>query len=232
MRIAGIIARWLFILIFPLLLMTGTIAVAFNSQPLYEYGFKKYGISQVTGLAPAELTRAAKGLVGYFNSGEEFINLTVIKDGRPFQLFNQREVGHLKDVKKLVRLDYNVLLGTGLFALVYAGVSLFRQRRKHWQQLAGAVFTGSAITLGIMLLLGVGSMLNFEGLFLQFHLLSFTNDLWQLDPSRDYLIMLFPGGFWYDAALFCGIFTTVLAVALGGVTGIYLRRARRSKPST
>ena len=79
----------------------------------------------------------------------------------------------------------------------------------------------SWVTLGLMLLLGLSTMLNFDQLFLQFHLLSFTNDFWLLDPSRDYLIMLFPGGFWYDAMLCIAAATAVGAVLLGG-TGIFL----------
>jgi len=78
-----------------------------------------------------------------------------------------------------------------------------------------------------MLALGLGTLLNFDQLFLQFHLFSFTNELWQLDPARDYLIMLFPGGFWYDAAVFCALAAVGLAIILGGVAGGYLLFTRR-----
>ncbi len=82
-----------------------------------------------------------------------------------------------------------------------------------------------------MLALGLGALLDFDQLFLQFHRLSFSNQFWQLDPARDYLIMLFPGGFWYDAALFCALATVGLAVILGGVAGGYLLfTRRRAKP--
>ena len=74
-------------------------------------------------------------------------------------------------------------------------------------------------------------MLNFDQLFLQFHLLSFANELWQLDPTRDYLIMLFPRSFWYDAAVLCAAITAALAVVLGGAAGGYLW-ARRRKTAT
>ena len=78
-----------------------------------------------------------------------------------------------------------------------------------------------------MLALGLGALFNFDQLFLQFHLLSFTNEFWQLDPAKDYLIMLFPGGFWYDAALFCALATVGLAIILGGMAGGYLVFTRR-----
>ena len=78
-----------------------------------------------------------------------------------------------------------------------------------------------------MLLLGLIALLDFDRFFLQFHLISFTNDLWQLDPTKDYLIMLFPQGFWYDATLFFAVLTLVLAVILAGVAGGYLLITRR-----
>ena len=227
MRILGIAAQWLFILCLPLLLLMASIGVAVNSLWLYKYGFEKYNISQATGLAEAELEKAGKGLIGYFNSDEEYISLTVVKDGQSFELFNQREIIHLKDVKGLIWLDYWVLLGTLSYILGYAGVSLFWRKRRYWRQLAWGESGGSGVTLALMLALGLGTLLGFDQLFLQFHLISFTNPFWQLDPTRDYLIMLFPQGFWYDTTLFCALATTFGAVVLGGVAGVYLRRTKK-----
>jgi len=223
-RILGIAAQWLFILCLPVLLLTASIGGAVNSLWLYKHGFHQYNISQATGLADAELENAAKGLIGYFNSDEEYISLTVVKDDQSFELFNQREIIHLKDVKGLIWLDYWVLLGTLLCALGYAGVSLFWRKRRYWRRLAWGAIGGGGVTLALMLALGLGTLLGFEQLFLQFHLISFANDFWLLDPSKDYLIMLFPQGFWYDATLFCALATVVGAVILGGVAGVYLKR--------
>ena len=226
-RILSIAARWLFILCLPVLLLTVSIGLAVNSQWLYEYGFDKYNVGQTTGLADTELEKAASGLIGYFNSNEDSIDITVIKDGQPFTLFNQQEVAHLRDVKGLIWLDYWVLLGTGIYVLLYAVVSLCWLTEKCWRQLAGAVVGGSGFSLGLMLVLGLLAMLDFDDFFLQFHLISFANDLWQLDPTKDYLIMLFPQGFWYDATILCTLVTVGLAVLLAGIAGSYLLITRR-----
>jgi len=228
MRIVGIGAKWLFMLCLPILLLTASLGWATNSLWLYEYGFEKYNVSQATGLAEVELEKAASGLIGYFNSDEEYISLTVIKDGELFELFNQREVIHLKDVKGLIWLDYWVLLGTLVYAVAYAGISLFWRKRRYWRRLAWGVAGGSGITLALMLALGLGTLLGFDQLFWQFHLISFTNELWLLDPTKDYLKMLFPDGFFYDAVLFCALGTAGLAIILGGVAGGYLFTKRRA----
>jgi len=209
------LAQWLFIVCMPVLLLTASLSAAVNCLWLYEYGFDKYDVSRVTGLAPSELEKAAEGLIDYFNSGDEFISLAVTGEGESFELFNAREVGHLRDVKGLFRLGYYVLLGTLVYALVYLGISLFwwRDRRR----LAWGLVGGGGLTLVLMLALGLLIAIDFDWFFRQFHLLSFANDLWMLDPATDYLIMLFPQGFWFDAALFCTLATVAGAVMLGGV---------------
>jgi integral membrane protein (TIGR01906 family) len=227
MRILSIVAKWLFMLCLPILLLTASLGWAANSLWLYKYGFEKYNISQATDLASSELDKAARGLIGYFNSNEEYISLTVVKDGEPFVLFNQREIVHLKDVKGLIWLDYRVLLGTLVYVLAYAAVCLFWRKRRYWRRLAWGVVGGGGITLALMLALGLGTLFSFDQLFWQFHLISFSNQLWLLDPTKDYLKMLFPDGFFYDAALFCAAITTGLAIILGGVAGGYLRFTKR-----
>jgi integral membrane protein (TIGR01906 family) len=227
MRIVGIAAKWLFMLCLPFLLFTASLSWAVNSLWLYKYGFEKYNISQVTSLADSELEKAAAGLIGYFNSDEEYISLTVVKDGEPFELFNQREVIHLKDVKGLIWLDYRVLLGTLVYVLAYAGVCLFWRRREYWRRLAWGVVGGSGITLVLMLALGLGTLFGFSQLFWQFHVLSFSNEFWLLDPTKDYLKMLFPDGYFYDVVLFCTLGIAGLAIILGGVAGGYLIFSRK-----
>jgi len=228
MKILGIIAKWVFMLCLPLLLFTASLGWAINSLWLYNYGFEKYGISQATGLDETELEKAAAGLVGYFNSDEEYISLTVVKDGEPFELFNYREIVHLKDVKGLIWLDYRVLLGTLVYALAYAGVCLFWRKPAYWRHLAWGVVGGSGITLGLMLALGLGSLFGFDSLFWQFHVISFTaNDFWLLDPTKDYLKMMFADGYFYDVVLFCVMGVAGAAVILGGVVGGCLWSSRR-----
>ena len=68
-------AKWIFIVCMPVLLLTASVTWAVNSPWLYQYGFEKYDVGETTGLAQAELDRAAAGLMDYFNSGDEEISL-------------------------------------------------------------------------------------------------------------------------------------------------------------
>ncbi|MBI4268142.1 MAG: TIGR01906 family membrane protein [Chloroflexi bacterium] len=227
MRTLNAAAGWLFVLCLPLLLLSASLAWAVNSHWLYQYGFSKYDVGATTGLADSELEKVAYGLIGYFNSGEEYIELTVTKNNQSLTLFNQREIIHLKDVKTLVWLDYRVLAGTLIYVLGYAGGSVFWRKGDYRRRLGRNLVIGGGLTLAIMAALGIGALLDFNWLFLQFHLLSFANDFWQLDPTRDYLLMFFPGGFWFDAVLFVVLATVGMALVLSAGGGAYLLRTRK-----
>jgi integral membrane protein (TIGR01906 family) len=222
LRTISIVGKWLFILCLPVLLLTVSVSWTVNSLWLYKYGFDRYGVSQTTGLAQSELDKAAAGLIKYFNSDDETISITVMKDGKPLTLFNEREMAHLRDVKGLFRLVYRLLLGTLVYALVYVGLSLFVWPER--RQLAWGLAGGGCLTLVLMLALGLGILFSFDQLFWQFHIISFANDLWLLDPTRDYLIMLFPRGLWYDLFLLWAAATAVGAIILGGVGVVSLRK--------
>jgi integral membrane protein (TIGR01906 family) len=223
-----IVAKWLFVICLPVLLLTASVTWAANSGWLYRYGFDKYDVGETTGLEKAELDKAADGLIGYFNSGDELIDIKVVKDGEPFQLFNEREIGHLKDVKALFRQVYWLLLGTLLYGLVYTGLSLFVWKDK--KGIAQGLLYGGGLTLVLMAVLGIVIMADFDNFFYRFHLISFANDLWMLNPATDYLIMLFPQGFWFDAALFCALTTALGALILGGIGWWRLRKMRIQSP--
>jgi len=217
------VARWAFILCLPVLLLTASLGGAVNSLWLYPHSPEKYQVSQdLAGaglkLSDAELEEIYAGLIGYFNSAEEYIDLTVIQDGTEIPLFTPEETIHFSDVKRLIWLDYWVLLGTLIYALAYAGAYLLW--RKDRRQLAGGVVGGSGLTLLLILgLILLNTLTGFRHLFYQFHLLFFTNPYWS---AEGYMLRLFPEPFFSYAALLCALGIVAVAIILGGMGGGYL----------
>ncbi len=226
LKILLIIAKWLFALCLPCLLLTASIWWAANSHWLYTSGFAKYEVTASTGLTEAELDRVATELIDYFNSGDEYVDITVIKDSQPFELFTEEEILHFRDVKGLFRLDFYVLLGTGIYAIGYAAISLIWQRPRCRRGLAWATLIGSGITLVIMFTLGVWAWLDFDGFWLRFHFLSFSNEFWS---TEGYMLLLFPQDFWFDTVFYCALATAGGAVILGAVATGYLLITRKAK---
>ncbi|MEL7562928.1 TIGR01906 family membrane protein [Dehalogenimonas sp. 4OHTPN] len=220
-RLALRAAAWGLVPAVPLLITGAVIAFAVNFQPLYEYGFDSYDVGRTTGLSEAELSRAAEGLIDYFNSGAEYIDLTVEKDGRPFALFNDREIVHLYDVKGLIHLDYQVLFWSAAYTLLISSIIMVARRQP--ARLAAPLFWGGVLALVIVVSRAVIAIVDFDAFFVQFHMVSFVNDFWLLNPATDYLIMLFPGGFWRDAMVFVDVIILSLTAA---VTVIAWRHVR------
>lgn len=216
MKIARTVAYWLFVCCLPLLIITTNIRWGVSEIRLYEYGFGKYQISQATGIDELELKRIAQHLIDYFNLKADSVQVMIVKEGEEFNLFNERELVHLQDVRNLIQLDYWVQ-GGALTFMVICVLVLLLWFRNGWRVLVKGLFWGSLATLGLVVVLALWAIFGFEQLFILFHLVSFPNEYWMLDPAKDYLIMLFPGGFFYDAALF-GFGVVILeALLVGGI---------------
>ena len=150
--------------------------------------------------------------------------MTVVKNDKPFELYKGREVLHMADVKELLLLTKRVAALSGAYLLALALLGLCFRRRILVQDTAAVLLGGGVLTLGLMLLAALGTFIGFDQLFLLFHLISFTNNLWLLDPTRDYLLMMYPDGFFRDATLVIAALTLVEAVALVILSVKVLRR--------
>ncbi len=228
MKIARNITFWLGVCCVPVLLFTGTICWEVNCLTLYKYGFDKNEISQATGIDKLQLTNVAQHLIDYFNLKVNTAQIVVSNQGGEFNLFNERELVHLEDVRNLIQLDYWVQRGA-LVLLIICFLALFFGFNVGWQMIVKGLFWGSLVTIGLMTIIALWALFGFERFFLLFHLVSFSNEYWILDPAKDYLIRLFPEGFFYDAAMF-GFGAIILeALLIGVIAFVVLRVIGRGK---
>lgn len=211
------IGQGVLIVSLPLLLVATNIRWAVNSIGLYERGFSKYQISSATGLTDLELKKTAQQLIDYFNSRRAMAQVTVLKDGEKVELFTEREIVHLQDVKNLVQLDYRLQAWTLTVIGIFSLLLVIWGRKGGWRRLAGGFLWGGILTFTLIIILALGAVLGFEQLFLFFHLVSFPNEYWLLDPEQHYLIRIFPEEFFYDAALFIFGATLIEALFIAGV---------------
>ena len=220
LRIVEVAAYWLFIICFPLLLLTSTIRCAANSLHFYEYAFDRYGVSQVTKVERAQLSEVATRLIDYFSSGVDTPQIKVVDEaGEEFELYHDYELVHLRDVKGLLQMDYQIQVASLAYVVSYSLLFLL-WKKGPWQSLAKGITHGCALALALITLLGVASIFGFEQLFVQFHLISFSNPYWMLDPSKDYLIMLFPEDFWRETAFLGGGAVAAEALFLGSLAWV------------
>lgn len=138
-------------------------------------------------------------------------------------LLDERERSHMHDVSVLVRILAGVLVLAYVLAFV-TGAMLRGEGRR-----IGRILLVSGGLVGTLALLLAGTFaVAFEPAFLFFHELFFPPGTYLFEPGSE-LIVLFPEGFWFDAALVAGA-TVIISALLVTLAG--LRLWRRSPPAT
>jgi len=210
----AMVAGIAFVLAVPLVLVITNVQIAFNSLWLYEYGFERYQVSVYTGIPKDHLIQASEQLVGFFNSQDEFPEIRVLKGGQDAMLFNSREIQHLIDVRDLLNRSMLIRAAASLYIIAYILAIMFLFKRRGALLLSSQAMKSGIGSVAVLVIFAVASLAGFDQLFLQFHLISFSNDLWMLNPSTDYLLMMFPQGFWFDATMLVGLATGIQALIL------------------
>ncbi len=230
MRGLKIAAGVVFVAFVPLLLITTNSWVVINFPWLYSYGFDKYDIPRRTGIERAELIDAGRQIRTYFNDDMELLDVRVFVGGIRRSIYGEREVLHMRDVKGLVRGVYAVQYIAAASMAVFLAVCVWLRRREAVPVAVRLLSYGGLATLGLAALVGLGSLVGFDRLFLAFHLVSFSNDLWQLDPRRHMLLAMFPQGFFFDATMLIALLTVAEAglLAFAG----WLQRRLKEMPTT
>ncbi len=219
--------RYILVVAVPLFIVTSSLRLVINDSRLYSYGFAKYNIAATTGISYDDLLVVGQRIRDFFNQQDSTLDMRVAIGGVERELFNQQEKAHMEDVRNLVRgvVRWQLLSSAYVGLYILAAVAALKGRAV--EGLASALLKGCALTLGLLVIVGMGSLVGFDRLFLQFHLISFSNELWILDPTRDYLIMIFPWGFFLDATLAVVGLSVAQAALFGAASYIYLRFGRR-----
>lgn len=146
-------------------------------------------LEQVVGLDKVVIVKAYEQIFD-FSKGDR----VTLADPEDSFAYSEKETAHMKDVQGLfLLLERIAWIGfcVGIVILVFALT----------RRVSGATIWVSS--LGSLLVVGIfaGFMMNeFQSAFVRFHQLLFTNDMWLLDPSRDFLIQIMPEPFFVEAA--------------------------------
>lgn len=235
-RVAAAGAAALFMLALPVAIITTNVRLLFGARPLYLYAVESYDAPAVTGIPQSELVRGVDDLRAYLFDDRERLSLQVTNArGQQEPLFNEREVLHMRDVKNLLRGFFTAQAIALAVIAVYAVPRLILQRRAGLNHLLRLTWYAMLGFLAFGVAFGVAAAIDFDALFTQFHLISFSNDLWLLDPRTDHLLQLFPDPFWHLASslLIGGILAQVLIIAaVAKLGGRWLeRRGRKRGPA-
>ncbi len=226
-RLGRLLAGAVFVLALPVFLFFANLIWVTLDVGTYEHMLFDYGAAERTGLSAGELKAVAGALAAHFRDGTP-IALTVAKGGQQAPLFSEREIVHLRDIHDLVQFGLRALAALAGYFVVFAALGSRWWRGRYWPTLAWHVRLGALLTLGVLVALGLLAVFAFQQLFLVFHLVSFPNDFWLLDPQQHYLINLFSQRFALDTTLWVVGMTAgeALLLALAASSVVWWRADR------
>lgn len=216
----------LFAVALPVAVITSNLRLLFTTKPIYTFAVRQYDVPAVTGIPEPEIERAMDEIRDYFSNDQRLLRITVVDSlGRSNPLFTPREVIHMRDVKELVQNIFSLGTVATLYVIGYAAIRVYAQRGRGLVELARLTRTSMIVSIAMGVGFAVAATLGFDRLFEQFHLLSFSNDFWQLDPTRDHLVQMFPFPFWFVSTLILAGGTLVEFLILLILSILALRRS-------
>jgi integral membrane protein (TIGR01906 family) len=228
-------SRWLrragaavFVVSVPLALVGSNVRLLFGEQRLYTFAVNRYADPAITGVTRPEMLRATRQLREYLLGPDQYLRIDVTDTaGQRGPLFNPREVLHMRDVKRLVQGIFHAQQAALVVAIGYPAARMALQGRQGAQAVARITWLTTAVFNLAAVAFAVSAVLGFDRIFTRFHQLSFSNDLWMLDPERDRLVQLFPFEFWQIASgLLIGL-TLAESLLLSLGARLYLARSER-----
>lgn len=182
---------------------------------IYKYEFNKYNVYQNIDLDYSGVEFSAKEIIKYLKNDSDNLNI----DYEGITVFNNRELSHMKDVKKIF-IFINYFKNISILLAIF----LIAMDKKIKTLMWSFIYLGinSAILIGVALLT---VLIDFTKTFTLFHMAIFTNDLWLLNPNTDRLIQMLPEGFFSDMALYIIMTDLTIVMILATISFLNLKKS-------
>lgn len=188
-RLAGFLLVWAVILFALAAAVYGTA----GDGDLLAREMRRHAPPETTGLPETEYTGVGRMTAGYLTGREEtFQYVFSDAEGRRFVCFQPHEAAHMADCRGLIGLAGRLRWIAAAAALLPAAAGAVLRRRRDF---TGGMLAGLCGAAAVFAGITVWALADFDGLFVTFHRLAFTNDGWLLDPRTDLLIRLMPVNF-------------------------------------
>lgn len=219
----GVLAGFGIILV---LLISSFEIVTYSSIRFYQHEYKKYDVASSLNMEMSDILDVTKQMMAYLRGNRADLVVQTVVGGEPREFFNAQEKSHMSDVR-------NLFLGGLLVRKISLGVAavmilfVILLRRKKWCYVLAEAFQISTIIFtAFSVLLGIFITTDFNDVFIVFHKIFFTNNLWLFDPATSLMINMLPEGFFFDTVLAVGAIFLVFLVAvlvLSRLAGLYFK---------
>ena len=137
-----------------------------------------------------DLKNLCSELMKYISGKIPFLETKVTIDNALTEFYSVRSKIHMADVRHLIIVFRNICFAS--IAVCIFSIFKLMNVKDAIQNLKKAYVKTLVILVSILAILIIIASLDFSSFFVKFHEVLFTNDLWLLNPSEDYIICLLP----------------------------------------
>lgn len=221
-RLCGFLLTWM-VMLFTLAAAVYSIS---GNEDLLTREMLRCAPPDMTGLPEAEYPGVARMTAAYLTGREEEFQYTFSDaEGRMYLCFRSYEADHMADCRDLIRLAGMLRWIIGAAALLLVSGLLFRKLRAFAGGMLAGLCAAGFVIAGLLL----WAVKDFDGLFVTFHRVAFTNDGWLLNPQTDLLIRLMPTEFFIALGLRILLWMAVSALVMFGMAGCMYKSTDRKQ---
>jgi len=181
----------------------------------YDKEYQELNTADTIGMSQQDLKYSTEQLLSYLNGNRDDIIFSAKIKGEVQQVFDIREIEHMKDVRKLFFAGISLRNTLVVVAFVLLALVWLMVRKKTVKYLAWGYLVGGLLFIVLLTIVGFAVSRDFNGFWNSMHMLIFDNKLWLLDPEKDVLIQMVPEEFFFDMVeRIISIFGTIV----GGMT--------------
>jgi integral membrane protein (TIGR01906 family) len=182
------ISNIIFSICFSILIITGIIKFTVGFRELYYYDINKLNIETLSNLSEEEIILNYDYLIDYnLGKADKNFEMPTIKSSPQGKIHFEEVRDIFQNINKLFNLCLIISI-VGLFINIKCKNIKFLN-----------ITSKSLISIPIILALPI--VINFEGSFVIFHKLMFSNDYWIFDPNLDPVIDMLPQQFFFHAGV-------------------------------
>ena len=212
-----------FVVLYFLLVTFTVIESVAYSDFLYYKHYESNSATSRTGLTDEELVYITDEIQSFLKGNRDDFDIKITRNDKDVSVFNEQEILHMNDVQVLF-LKYRALRDGSIVLILMLIVTLKKMYRK---DLYSAIKISLCVLIGMYALIAVGGFFFFDELFVVFHKIFFTNDLWFFDINTSILVNILPTNFFIECASRIGIYSVLVYTVLTVIFTVVAKRPQK-----
>lgn len=183
--------------------------------------YEKHNIIDTVKTDEANLEYITNRILLYLKDDLEHLNTQALWGNEFKEVFSEREIEHMRDVKYLYLLGNKIkkISLIGILSILILIVKVDSSWKKNICKTA--MFT-AIVNYSLLVVLILCMKHDFNKYFNYFHYIFFKNDLWILDPNKEILVQILPEPFFYNTAFKIATVFFMPLTLLGFLSSYYL----------